>query len=258
MPDRAGLLLLLLPLATAELVIKVSRGEPGSNVVQQSLAGNTSADTVTVSFVTAAGVGVRQLTDFQAGLTVTVVTVPGEQELGQPLYQQFCFLAPAAGDLISAEAVSKLRQKHPGSVRVAEESRGRVVVEHSLAVAPTRTASLSPHIPDLCREAATTTFATEMLVSQYVARAGNKPAWLLETKLRYGGLDRCAGASLAAPAPCLCTIDSCLLWFPCSLKYCRNSGGEGGEHRCGIRTCSKCTEIRFPAASRLACSWDEI
>ena len=45
--------------------------------------------------------------------------------------------------------------------------------------------------------------------------------------------------------------------YPCALKYCRNREGEG-EHRCGIRTCRKCTTYRFPTKFKNLCLWDEV
>ena len=62
--------------------------------------------------MTPAGNGVYQLTDFKAGVTITSITVPGELDMGLPGYQAFCFVTPGTGDIIPAEAIFKLRQKH--------------------------------------------------------------------------------------------------------------------------------------------------
>ena len=42
-------------------------------------------------------------------------------------FKVFCFVTAYTGDLIPTEAVTKLRQKHSATVRVAEEHRGTVV-----------------------------------------------------------------------------------------------------------------------------------
>ena len=136
--------------ATCQLVINVSSGEPDANVYRQSVTGNQTSETVTIEFLSPAGTGVLQLTDFRAGLTITSVTIPGEEELGEPEYQVLCFVTPGVGDMIPPEAVTKLRQKHPGSVRLAEESRGRLVVDNSAALVVSRAGALSEHIPSLC------------------------------------------------------------------------------------------------------------
>ena len=128
----------------SQLVINVSSGEPEANVYRQKVTGNVTSDTVTVEFVTASGQAVTQVTDFSSGVTVTRVTVPGELELGQDRYQVVCFVSPGTGDMIQPEAVSKLRQKHTGVTRVAEESRGRVVVDNSASLIVNKAQYLSP------------------------------------------------------------------------------------------------------------------
>ena len=81
------LLLTLHPhLHTAQLVINVSRGNEDSVPYRQALSGNTTTETVTIEFVTPGGTGVTHLTDFRTGVTVTVVTQPGEEDLGQARY----------------------------------------------------------------------------------------------------------------------------------------------------------------------------
>jgi len=262
-----------LNLALTELVINVSRGELDSNVFKQSLSGNTSAETVTIQYVTPSGTGVVQLTDFKTGVTITSVTIPGEEELGQPKYQVLCFVSPTSSDIIPPEAMTKLRQKHPGAIRVAEEGRGRLVVDNSVSIIVNRAQSLSNHIPSMCKEAKGSTFAPEHLLKQY--QEGSLGGHKKENKLRreinkdvsyfsrsesqqYSSLTRCANMEVGSTASCLCVVENCVFWYPCSLKYCRNTNGEPGEHRCGIRTCSKCTEMRFTAKSKQFCSWDEL
>jgi len=265
------LLLSRLNMSVAELVINVSRGEPDSSVFRQSLAGNTTAETVTIQYVTPSGTGVTQVTDFKTGVTLTVVTVPGEEELGQPRYQVLCFLGPTTGDIIPPEAMTKLRQKHPGAVRVAEEGRGRVVVDNSLSLIVSKSAHLSHHIPSLCREARDTTFAPDHLLKQYqegTLGQGKGVQGRRDTKdvtsfsrshaAQYSDLARCASMEVGTRTPCLCVVENCVYWYPCSLKYCRNTNGDLGEHRCGIRTCSKCTEMRYTAKNKNHCSWDEL
>ena len=103
-----ALLVTFLVSVKCQLVINVSSGEPDANIYRQSVTGNLSSETVTIEFLTTAGVGVVQVTDFRAGLTITSVTVPGEEELGEPEYQVLCFVTPGVGDMIPPEAVTKL------------------------------------------------------------------------------------------------------------------------------------------------------
>ena len=65
------------------------------------------------------------------------------------------------GDLIPPEAVMKLRQKHPGTVRVAETDEGNVVQDSPLLVKMSTASqtppmanvkkSISSHLPSLCK-----------------------------------------------------------------------------------------------------------
>ena len=52
-----------------------------------------------------------------------------------------------AGRGIPLEVVTKLRQKHPGSVRVVEESRGHLVVDNSVSLVVTKAGMMSEHVP---------------------------------------------------------------------------------------------------------------
>ena len=52
-------------------------------------------------------------------------------------------------------------------MRVAEESKGRVVVDNSLSLTVSKSHGLSPHIASVCREAKKTTFAPEQLLKEY-------------------------------------------------------------------------------------------
>ena len=246
-------LLLQEHLHLAQLVINVSRGKEDSVAYRQALSGNITAETVTIDFVLPSGTGVTHLTDFHTGVTITVVTQPGEEDLGQarfdslsvnmahsyPRYQVLCFVSPSPDDLIPPEAVTKLRQKHPGTVRVAEEWRGSSVADHPVNIVPTRAGHLSRHLPSLCKEARDSTFASRTLLDSY--RQGNlgrgveqrdEAAWVREEGGDLESHSRCGEADMGGK--CVCSVETCLQWFPCSLKYCRNTSGEG-EHRCKLQ-----------------------
>jgi len=254
------------PGVAAGLVINVSSGRADSVPYRQSLQGNTTQDWVRIEYVTPAGTAVTQLSDFRTGVTITQVTVPGEEDLAQPSYQVLCFVTASTADLISPEAMTKLRQKHPGTVRVAEESRGTTVIEFPVVLATSRASHLSRHLPGLCRESKDTLAPMSLLEAWRAGTLGTLPRLdrSLEAALvksggvwEGGSLARCANTKIEDSQPCVCVINNCVHWFPCSLKYCRNSVGEG-EHRCGIRTCSKCTTLRYLAPNKFMCTWDQL
>ncbi len=55
------------------------------------------------------------------------------------------------GDLIPPEAVAKLRQKNPSTVRVADEDRGEVVQDSKLRIVHSKMHTLSSHLPSFCK-----------------------------------------------------------------------------------------------------------
>ena len=67
--------------------------------------------------------------------------------------QAFCFVSSYSGDLIPPEAVMKLRQKNPTTVRVADEDRGEVVQDSPLKIVNDRggMAVISSHLAHFCR-----------------------------------------------------------------------------------------------------------
>lgn len=70
-----------------------------------------------------------------------------------------CFVFRYPKDsFISSDAMSKLRQKNPGTVRTPEEDRGRANYTMDYTVDLSRAAIISPHIPDVCSEAGDATF----------------------------------------------------------------------------------------------------
>lgn len=238
-----------------QLVVNVSKGTDQAPIVQQSIWANTTTDSVFIHFLTAQGDAVTQITDFHNKVTITAYTVPGEEELGQPLYQVFCFVSAYNGDMIPAEAVTKLRQKHPGTVRIAEENRGTTVQDNPVRLNQTRFSSISGHLVDLCREAGQTTFSSEHELSKILAT--RPPAGLLvKERAAYENAARCGEVGSAnTRLSCKCSLSSCVLWYPCSLKFCRNQNADG-EHRCGIRTCSKCTVHNYLAPTSSSCPWE--
>ena len=58
------------------------------SVYSQSIAGNSSTETVQIDYVAADGATVTSLTDFRMQSQVVRVIVPGEEELGQPRFQE--------------------------------------------------------------------------------------------------------------------------------------------------------------------------
>lgn len=65
-------------------------------------------------------------------------------------------------------------------------------------------------------------------------------------------------------APCICSLELCIGWYPCGLKYCKgkndnalSSNQINSSYRCGIKTCRKCNNFSYYVRQKQQCLWDE-
>ncbi|KAH1022136.1 hypothetical protein HUJ04_011577 [Dendroctonus ponderosae] len=78
----------------------------------------------------------------------------GEEERGQSQYQVMCFISHFPKDsFISSDAMSKLRQKNPSTVRTPQEDLGRLNHTMDYSVVLKHSHIISPFIKDICAEA---------------------------------------------------------------------------------------------------------
>ena len=58
---------------------------------------------------------------------------------------------------------------------------------------------------------------------------------------------------------CVCRYHTCIGWYPCGLKYCRDkdSAGKVVSYRCGIKTCSICRRFEYVVQQKQLCVWYE-
>lgn len=232
---------------------------PQGDVYEEVISGNSSTDTVTIEFKLPDGTIVTQLTDFRMQSQLVRVFLLGEEDLGEPRSQAFCFVSAFTGDMIPPEAVMKLRQKNPWTIRVADEDRGQVDQESPLVLdsSAIRQSIVSSHLHSFCKDAKSTIFSSEHELFN-ILDSVNGPDFSSISKSAvedHVSLSRCHALPQTSKGPCLCNLKICFDWYPCTLKYCKNSEGEG-EHRCGIKTCRKCTNYFFPAKSKKSCLWD--
>jgi Transcriptional regulator, Out at first len=72
-------------------------------------------------------------------------------------------------------------------------------------------------------------------------------------------ISRCGDVS-SIWAPCTCSLELCIGWFPCGLKYCKgktdntiNSNQINSSYRCGIKTCRKCNNFSYYVRQKQQC-----
>ncbi|RZF44492.1 hypothetical protein LSTR_LSTR002265 [Laodelphax striatellus] len=272
----AVLLLQFTDIGNTQLLINVKN--QGGDVVQETISSNVSEDSVTLEFQRSDGTLITQLVDFTHEVQILKALVLGEEERGQSQYQVMCFVCHINKDeFISSDAMAKLRQKNPGTVRTAEEDRGRDNYQMDLFVDVPRSAVISRHVVSLCSEAKDATYTRRKDLDLWAAQPGGASLTALLAAVReYPVAPPPAGSSLATrdnsvdgPArcretpslwsDCTCHLEMCIGWYPCSLKYCKSqkAGESSASYRCGIRTCRKCSHFSYYVRQRQLCLWDE-
>uniref|UniRef100_A0A1B6L0A5 Out at first protein n=1 Tax=Graphocephala atropunctata TaxID=36148 RepID=A0A1B6L0A5_9HEMI len=241
-----------------QLLINVKN--QGGDVLQETISANISDDAVMLEFQRSDGTLVTQLVDFKHEVQILKALILGEEERGQSQYQVMCFVCHIdKNEFISADAMSKLRQKNPGTIRIPEEDRGRENFTMDLFVDVARAAVISKHVPALCAEAGDATYTRRVDIDLWSQMPGASRTSLLSAVREYNGLVPPPGRCQETHSPwqpCTCHLELCIGWYPCSLKYCRGSA-RGANYRCGIRTCRKCNLFLYYVRQKQLCLWDE-
>lgn len=256
----AFILLASLGYSDTQLLINVKNH--GGDVVQENITANVAQDVVTLEFQRNDGTLITQLIDFTREVQILKALVLGEEERGQSQYQVMCFVSHVSrDDFISSDAISKLRQKNPGTIRQAEEDRGRfnVSLDLFLNVPSSSAAKISPHVAAMCSEAADSTYIAMADVHTWATLLGVSPTKLISNTKKFPHKARppCR-ESATLHTPCDCRLELCIDWYPCGLKYCKGKGVDAGtSYRCGIKTCRKCHLFSYYVKQKMLCLWDE-
>lgn len=253
-----------------QLVINVQN--QGGEVVQETITSSVSDDTCTLEFQRSDGTLITKLIDFKSEVQVLKALVLGEEERGQSQYQVMCFVTKfQKGDFITADAMAKLRQKNPSTIRTPEEDKGKENYTMTGWVVLDRASPISRHIAPLCSEAPDSTYARDVDLKAWAELPGSSISILESAVKPFPSVttgsppSRCSDVS-AIWAPCICSLEMCIGWYPCGLKYCKgkpdpnpllNGGGGGGSYRCGIKTCRKCHQYSYYVREKQQCLWDE-
>jgi hypothetical protein len=138
-------------------------------------------------------------------------------------YQTVCFVARLLKqDFIAADAIAKLRQKNPNTVRTAEEDAGRDNSTFDYLVDPAKAHAISSHISPLCGSGSI--YAREADLKFWAALSTQAQALQVLDAVQHVPMTnsqpgRCKEAPTSQEEHCLCKIDFCIPWFPCGLKY---------------------------------------
>ncbi|ETN58901.1 hypothetical protein AND_009469 [Anopheles darlingi] len=106
--------------------------------------------------------------------------VLGEEERGQSQYQVMCFVTKfQKGDFITADAMAKLRQKNPSTIRTPEEDRGKENYTMTGWVLLDRAAPISRHVAPLCAEAQESTYVRDTDLKAWAELPGSSGVFVL-------------------------------------------------------------------------------
>ncbi|XP_071485945.1 out at first protein-like [Diadema antillarum] len=269
-------LVLLLHIATSQLVINVKND--GGDLVQEAINADVKQDVIYLQFQKLDGTLVKMVIDFKSEVRIFKTIVLGEEERLESQVRIMCFVTKfSKTEFISSDAMSKLRQKNPGTIRNPEEDKGSELLTFDLSINLDNAGRISPHIQETCKEAKGNIYTREADIKAW--SKGNRaallyPKWAHTVKgsnLTYTSLMNAVQAlpsSSSRPScstiqdvrlPCTCRLEVCIGWYPCGLKYCRgrDSAGNVVSYRCGIKTCKRCHSFDYHAEQKQHCLWDE-
>lgn len=257
------LLLLLAPLReapraqgarAAELRVRVRL--PDGQVTEESLQADSDGDSISLELRKPDGTLLSFIADFKKDVKIFRALILGELEKGQSQFQALCFLSRLhRNEIIPSEAMAKLRQKNPRAVRQAEEVRGPELLRMDLAVNFTLGALLSPHLRNVCAEAAEAIYARQEDAHFWLEQGVDGAVFEPLPRDPEPGLARCRQVGEHGK-PCVCRYTLSLAWYPCLLKYC-HSHERPAPYKCGIRSCQKSYSFDFYVPQRQLCLWDE-
>jgi len=260
--------------ANGELVVNVKN--QGGDILHESLFSNITGDTVQLEFLKADGTLVTQFLDFQKGVQIYRLMILYEEEqsvqsvVAQVPYQTVCFVTKLSKqDFIAADAIAKLRQKNPNTIRTAEEDLGKDNSTFDYSIDVHKSNVISTYIRPLCREAAATgaIYAQEADLKFWASLGNPAEAFMVLDAVEHlsgtsgravsSSLGRCKDTNSTA-ARCNCRLDFCVPWYPCGLKFCRGHDVSGKvlSYRCGIKSCRKCLYYQFLTNRKEFCRWD--
>lgn len=258
----------LIQICNTQLLINVKN--QGGDIMHENITANVSEDTILLEFVRLDGLTISQLVDFANEVEAMKITIPGEEELGQFNHQTLCFLNHAAqADFITPDAMAKLRQKNPSTVRVAEEDRGwRQSTATGWASRALRPLSLPA--ARLCARAGERVYLRAADLARWSPRPGMDQMSLssLVAPFPENALSQGNNMENSTPVPtctgerdlnreCICHLEVCVNWYPCGLKYCKGKPQGGLSYRCGIKTCHRCYRYHYYVRRKDNCLWDE-
>ncbi|XP_003742922.1 out at first protein [Galendromus occidentalis] len=232
--------------SASELTIFVEN--PGGEILCENVT--TFGQNIVISFERRDASEVTVWYDYANSVQIVKFLVSGEEELNQPgVTRTVCYAVYFDRDsMVPVNAMYKLRQRNAHAVRTAEMDKGREEMYFDTKLAAGSARELSAHLAELCVSTNVVHTRQKDLQSWMNIFGDSRIARLQTTKVLLNPMQQVLCSSNPAPwAPCSCRLTSCVLWYPCALRFCENNGV------CGIRTCSKCYDMFHTEDSALRC-----
>ncbi|RUS82600.1 hypothetical protein EGW08_009628 [Elysia chlorotica] len=164
-------------------------------------------------------------------------------------------------DIIS-EKPHKEDTKNPTAIRSPEEEKETMIYSLDLTVNLGKAYLISPHLYSVCKEAKDGIFTQESDLKTISKSLDKDYTTLISatSQIYPDKYPRCRDLKGAGSLqhPCTCQLHTCVMWYPCGLKYCHGSDNFGRlvSYRCGIKTCKRCLAFNYTVPTKLKCLWD--
>lgn len=153
----------------------------GGEIFREMIASNPEHDYIRIEFEDTDGSLIKQLIDFRNNLQIFRLVRLGEQDLNEQKVQTFCFVTRLPeNEYISSDAMSKLTQKNPSTIRTAELDHGTELYEMDLEIRYDGPLTLlSQHLNKFCQQAERRIYASEKDLKLWTSSIGNRSYWNL-------------------------------------------------------------------------------
>ncbi|XP_050541284.1 out at first protein isoform X2 [Daktulosphaira vitifoliae] len=228
-------------------------------VIKETIKANLSDDSITLELQLPDSTLITQHIDFTKEVQIIQVLLLGEEERGQKPFQIVCFVNHIyPNEFISPDAMAKLRQKNPSTIRTSEEFKGIFNISVDLKIKPRESHDISSHISSFCSEAHDSTFTRKVDIEKWNSLSGSliKQYEHTDHKVSKPTLKLCRD-TVKMWTHCLCTMEVVIPWYPCALKFCKDHPNKKSttieSYRCGIHTCTKTFNFMYNVKHKLQC-----
>ncbi|EDO46094.1 predicted protein [Nematostella vectensis] len=252
--------MVLLPECYSRLAVNVKT--KAGDITKQVFESFPEKELVKISFRLNDGRYIDISLDFRKKIQVIKAIILGEMDKAENPYEAVCFAIKLTdGEYVTPDAMSKLRQKNPDTIRSPEVDVGTEEIVLDQLVPVTNAGVLTDQVYSMCEEVGFVFTKQEDIKNLISDNYTTIPLFMSSVQNLSSNMisrKRCHDTK-ESKVPCICRLQVCISWYPCDLKYCQgqDSDGKPTEYRCGIKTCGKCHDLDYLATEKRHCFWDD-